>query len=186
MNKQKAFWQRDGFTLRSFEPGQAEQYFRDCFAVTDPAVERFTGSNGVFDQDRVVDYYNRIVDDPDRYDFILVDPQGKFLGESVINEIDWDVRLANFRIVLFDSGSCSRGLGSWMVEKTRDFAFQNLGLHRLELDVFSFNHRARHVYEKAGFRVEGVRREAIRDGETYADDIFMAILENEWREQFSR
>ena len=56
-----------------------------------------------------------------------------------------------------------------------------LKLHRLELDVFSFNHRAQRVYEKAGFQVEGVRKDAIMDGKQYADDIIMAILEDEWR-----
>ena len=68
-----------------------------------------------------------------------------------------------------------------MVEVTRDFAFEVLKLHRLELDVFSFNPRARRVYEKAGFKVEGVLRDAVKDGDRYADDILMAILEDEWR-----
>ena len=51
----------------------------------------------------------------------------------------------------------------------------------MELDVFSFNPRARRVYEKAGFKVEGVLRDAMKDGDRYADDILMAILEDEWR-----
>ena len=41
-----------------------------------------------------------------------------------------------------------------MVETTRDFAFEELKLHRLELDVYSFNPRAERVYQKAGFRRE--------------------------------
>ena len=59
--------------------------------------------------------------------------------------------------------------------------FQHLKLHRLELDVFSFNPRAEQTYLRAGFRREGVLRDAVLDGETYADDILMAILEDEWR-----
>ena len=78
-----------------------------------------------------------------------------------------------------------RGIGSWAIAKTRDFAFEQLKLHRLELDVFSFNPRAEHAYQKAGFRREGVLRDAVRDGETYADDILMAILEEDWRKSFS-
>lgn len=112
---------------------------------------------------------------------MIIDPAGKFIGESVINEIDWQTKSANFRIVIFDSQNCSKGIGTWVVKKTRDFAFEMLKLHRLELDVFSFNHRAQRVYEKAGFQVEGVRKDAIMDGKQYADDIIMAILEDEWR-----
>lgn len=182
MSKPTMHCQSGGYTLRSFQPGQAEKYFADCFANPDPEVDRLTGSSGTYEHDAVVNYYNRIVEDPDRFDFILADPAGNFLGESVINEIDWDTRSANFRIVIFNTQNCAKGLGTWMVEKTRDFAFEALHLHRLELDVFSFNHRARHVYEKAGFRLEGIRKDAIRDGEGYADDVMMAILEDEWRE----
>ena len=59
--------------------------------------------------------------------------------------------------------------------------FEELKLHRLSLDVFSFNERARKAYLAAGFREEGVLRDAVLDGEEYADDILMAILEEEWR-----
>ena len=47
--------------------------------------------------------------------------------------------------------------------------------------MFSFNPRAIRAYEKAGFRREGVRRDAVRNGDGYGDDILMAILEPEWR-----
>ena len=52
--------------------------------------------------------------------------------------------------------------------------------------MFSFNPRAIRAYEKAGFRREGVRRDAVRDGDGYGDDILMAILEDEWREVKAR
>lgn len=47
-----------------------------------------------------------------------------------------------------------------MAEQACVVAFERLGLHRLELDVYSFNPRARRVYEKAGFRREGILRTA--------------------------
>ncbi|MDY2937161.1 MAG: GNAT family protein [Fusicatenibacter sp.] len=183
MEKYTAEWERNGYLLRSFQKGEEEKYYEDCFVISDEEVNRLTGSYGIYDHARVTEYYRRIVEDPDRYDFIIVDPEGNFIGESVINEIDWEVKSANFRIVIFQSKNCSKGIGSWAVRKTRDFAFEMLKLHRLELDVFSFNERARKTYRNAGFRTEGIRRDAIRDGNGYGDDILMAILENEWRDQ---
>ena len=53
-------------------------------------------------------------------------------------------------------------------------------MHRLELNVFSYNTQARRVYEKSGFRIEGIRRDAIMYGGKYEDDILMAMLEDEW------
>ena len=52
---------------------------------------------------------------------------------------------------------------------------------RLELDVYSFNPSAEKVYLKAGFKIEGVLRDAVRNGEEYADDILMSMLEEEWK-----
>ena len=122
------------------------------------------------------------MDDPDRRDLLIFSPDGAVLGESVINEIDWEARSANFRIALFCPEARDRGLGSWATALTRDLAFEGLGLHRLELDVFSINPRAERVYAKAGFVREGVLRDAIAlpDG-TYCDDVLMAILEDDWR-----
>lgn len=64
----------------------------------------------------------------------------------------------------------------------RDFAFETLHLNRVELDVFSFNVRGQRTYAAAGFQIEGVRRQAILDGDAYGDDILMAILKSEWEE----
>lgn len=46
------------------------------------------------------------------------------------------------------------------------YGFERLALHRVSLQVYSFNPRARHVYDKVGFVPEGVLRDALQwDGE---------------------
>ena len=47
--------------------------------------------------------------------------------------------------------------------------------------MYSFNSRAEKTYLKAGFKREGVKRDAVIDGDKYADIILMSILENEWK-----
>ena len=39
----------------------------------------------------------------DRYFFLIIAPDGRIIGESIINEIDWKLRRANFRIAIFHS-----------------------------------------------------------------------------------
>ena len=75
-----------------------------------------------------------------RYFFLIIDPNGKIIGESVIHEIDWDLRRANFH-------TCT-GL-NWT--------------------SFSFNLRAEKGYLRAGFKREGVLRDAVFDRGKYAD-----------------
>ncbi len=53
-------------------------------------------------------------------------------------------------------------------------------MHRIQLEVYGNNHRARRVYEKVGFVVEGVRRDAaLREGE-WTDEVLMSLLDHEW------
>ena len=176
-----ARWERgDGYVLRPACAEDVEAYWRN-FDPLDPEVVRMTGCKSKFAREEVVGFFLECLFDESRCDFVLVAPDGRIVGESVVNEIDPDERCANFRIALFQPDVRGRGLGTWMTCATRDFAFERLGLHRLELDVFSFNERAVRTYEKAGFQREGVRRGAVRDGDGWADDIQMALLEDDWR-----
>ncbi|MGI8949416.1 MAG: GNAT family N-acetyltransferase [Ornithinimicrobium sp.] len=55
-----------------------------------------------------------------------------------------------------------------------------LGLHRIELEVYSSNPRAQRVHDKVGFAHEGTRRQALRFDEEWVDTELMAILEADW------
>lgn len=125
-------------------------------------------------------FFLKAIAETDRYFFLILDPNGKIIGETVINAIDWDLSRANFHIFIFHPAERGKGIGSWAVEVSQDFAFDQLHLHRLELDVFSFNPRAKKAYLRAGFKREGVLRDAVLDRGQYAEDIIMAILEDDW------
>ncbi|MGN1021046.1 MAG: GNAT family N-acetyltransferase [Aristaeellaceae bacterium] len=172
---------RDGYTLRPARHEDAEAYFRQNFSPLDGEVARLTGSRRDFTREEVVDFFHRCVDAEDRRDFLIIAPDGRIIGESVINEIDGDTRCANYRVAIFHSDCRGKGIGAWAIRHTVDYAFGTLRLHRLELDVFAFNPRALRAYERAGFRREGVRRQAIPNGDGWADDILMAMTEDDWR-----
>lgn len=177
----KTTWEKDGFIIRLARAEDAEQYYEQNYCPLDKEMARFTGSKTEFAREEIVSFFLKSLEDEERYFFLITAPDGRIIGESVINEIDWELRCANFRIALFHPEERGHGIGTWATEVTRDFAFGELKLHRLELDVYSFNPRAERAYLKAGFQREGVLRDAIMDGENYADDILMAMLEDEWK-----
>ena len=174
--------QKDGFLIRLAKAEDAAGYFEQNFCPLDQEVVRLTGCKEEFTKDEVVSFFMKSLKDDERYFFLIIAPDGSIIGESIINKIDWDLRCANFRIALFHSIERGKGIGTWATELTRDFAFEKLKLHRLTLDVYSFNPRAEKTYLKAGFKREGVLKDAVKDGDQCADDIRMAILEDEWRE----
>ena len=181
MYAQDTIGEKDGFVIRLAQEEDAENYYLQNFCPLDREVARLTGSKAVFSQEEVISFFLKSIDVEDRFLFLIISPDDSIIGETVINEIDWELRRANFRITIFHSDDCNRGVGTWATEVTRDYAFEKLKLHRLDLDVYSFNPRAQKVYLKAGFQVEGVLRDAVKDGNQYADEILMAMLEADWR-----
>ena len=173
--------EKDGYLIRLAKAEDAANYYGQNYCPLDKEVARFTGCKEEFTEEEVTSFFLKSLDEDDRYFFLIIAPDGRIIGESVINEIDWDLRCANFRIGLYSMAERGKGIGTWATEVTRDFAFGELKLHRLELDVYSFNPRAEKAYVKAGFKREGVLRDAVRDGDAYADDILMSMLEDEWR-----
>jgi putative acetyltransferase len=70
----------------------------------------------------------------------------------------------------------NRGVGSALLQAAIDLADRWLNLHRLELEVYTDNAAAIHLYEKFGFLIEGkLIDHAFRDG-VYVDSYFMARL----------
>lgn len=173
--------EKNGFTIRLAQKEDAENYFTQNFCPLDKEAARMTGCKESFTKEEVISFFLKSVEEEDRYLFLITAPDGGIIGESVINEIDRELKSANFRIGIFRSNARGQGIGTWATEVTRDFAFEKLKLHRLELDVYSFNPRAEKTYLKAGFKREGVLRDAVMDGDKYADNILMAMLEEDWR-----
>lgn len=76
-----------------------------------------------------------------------------------------------------------KGYGSDAMRVILRFAFLELNLRRVALDVFGYNPRAIRSYDKAGFVYEGRVREYLwREGRRW-DLIFMGILRDEWLTQ---
>ncbi len=76
-----------------------------------------------------------------------------------------------------------KGYGTDAMKIILRYAFTELNLRRVTLDVFEYNQRGVRSYEKAGFVIEGrVRGMILREGRRW-DVIFMGILREDWLKQ---
>ncbi|MFD2349343.1 GNAT family N-acetyltransferase [Nonomuraea ferruginea] len=116
----------------------------------------------------------------DRLD-LAIEVGGDYVGEVVLNELGEPNLSCNLRIALIGDRAFGRGYGTEAITLALDHAFRTTPLHRVGLEVFAFNDRARHVYEKLGFVEEGQLRDALRwDGEWY-DSLVMSVLRPDWQ-----
>ncbi|WP_029290144.1 GNAT family N-acetyltransferase [Cellulomonas sp. HZM] len=150
-------------------------------ALGDEEGNRLTGTTQVFTLEEIEAWCASRGDAQGRYDFaVTAGGTDEYRGEIVLNEIDDVVRSANLRLAMGPAYR-GRGYGTEAIQLVLGFAFDGLGLHRVELDVLSINARAQSLYENIGFRHEGRRRDAYRDGDGFCDAIVMSMLEDEFR-----
>jgi len=177
----------DRVVLRPFMIDQDAPALREM--LRDPEALKLTGSihgpDEMGDWDTAAEgmflrWYSTRNEQPDRLDLAVVDQAtGQCVGEVVLNDVDAGNRSCSFRILLGPRGR-DRGLGTESVRMIVGYGFEQLRLHRIALEVYSFNPRARRVYEKAGFVAEGVLRDALRfDGE-WIDAAVMSVLAPDW------
>lgn len=100
---------------------------------------------------------------------------GSFVGHVTLWGATVAHRSATLGIIVGPS-QVGRGYGTDAVRVIARYGFRAMGLHRIGLEVFAFNTRARRAYEKAGFQVEGVRRESVFIDGRFADEVQMGLL----------
>jgi len=107
----------------------------------------------------------------------------RLLGDADLSVINWGSRDAFVGIGIGEREFWGKGYGTDAMELLLHYAFTELNLRRVTLNVFEFNERAIRSYEKAGFRMEGRQRQAMqREGRRY-DILYMGILREEWMEE---
>ncbi len=107
---------------------------------------------------------------------------GRPIGITGLWDIDWRNRRAMSAIKLggSDEPVRGRGYGSEALRLMMDFAFGDVGLHRLTAQILEFNQASRALYAKCGWVEEGISRQHVwRDG-TYWDVIDLGILRSEY------
>lgn len=102
------------------------------------------------------------------------------VGFVALFGLEWGNRMAKMAIGIGDARFRGHGYGSEGMRLILNYAFWELNLHRVGLDVITYNQRAIALYEKMGFQEEGRIREAVcRQGQHF-DLLLMGILDREW------
>ena len=173
--------------LRPFENQDIEPMIT---ILNEPELKKLTGSvtndrdaNIEMDEDerkRVEDWYKSRNDQTDRLDLaIVMKDTNHIIGELVFNEYDECTNNVNFRVLISHS-YLNRGLGSEAIQLFVQYGFEELCLHKISLEVFSFNPRAERVYTKIGFKLEGIKREDFKYNDEYIDTKIYGLLKSDY------
>ncbi len=112
---------------------------------------------------------------------IIEDETDQAVGFILLAGLDSPHQNIEFRrIVVTEKG---HGYGQEAIQQVQRFAFTRLNAHRLWLDVKENNRRARYIYDKLGFREEGILRECLKNGEQFESLVVMSMLSHEYFQQ---
>jgi RimJ/RimL family protein N-acetyltransferase len=125
------------------------------------------------------DQHLRMLADPDAAYIVAEDKRGQIAGFAVLLGLRSEHKSVELKRIVVSVPN--QGMGRKLLTVIADRAFNEHRAHRLWLDVFASNDRARHVYESFGFRTEGMLREAVyRDG-AYHSLFLMSLLDSEYQ-----
>jgi UDP-4-amino-4,6-dideoxy-N-acetyl-beta-L-altrosamine N-acetyltransferase len=145
-----------------------------------PRVRENMYTNHVITTEEHQRWFEKASRDPSKRLLMCVDESGIAVGVVTFSDIDPLHKTATWGF--YSGESDRRGVGSEMGRLALDFAFENLGLEKLNGEVLGFNMPSVDFHRKHGFRVEGIfRAQYIRDG--VAHDVYrLAHFRRDWLE----
>jgi len=98
------------------------------------------------------------------------------VGFVLFKNLNPAFRAAELGVRIGAEADRGKGFGGSAIALALDYAWNSLNLHRVWLTVFAGNDRAIAAYARAGFREEGLMRQAAFSGGQWHDVMMMAAL----------
>lgn len=111
---------------------------------------------------------------------IIHKPTGAHIGNCGLHDISSQHKKARLAVLIGETRFRGLGIGSEATKMLVVFGFNVLELNRIFLNVDIENIRAIKIYEKLGFRREGVLRQDIFKQGAYRDLAVMGLLRSEF------
>lgn len=167
------------YHMRLIQVDDIDKYYSQAITQADDEANYFTGTSGSFTLEQISGYINRVVTDDTRYDFLIFEEE-TIVGEIVLSEVAEDT--AHYRVCIYKKENFSKKIGSRATIELLKFAFDDLKLSTIDLEVFPFNERGIGLYKKLGFKITDkiVDEEA---KEPYKDIIIMVLKAEDFRRE---
>jgi RimJ/RimL family protein N-acetyltransferase len=164
-------------SLRTLRVEDVTQAYADW--LNDPEVSRFlSAAHTKHSTKSCRDYVRSYAGQSDRALIgIFAKPSGEHIGNLTLSTVDWRRKVAAVGIGLGKRAYWGKGLAREALTALRDYAFDEMKLHRLEAKVSDRNTRSIHLFLKSGFVIEGNLRDSdLIDGK-YHNGYLFGVLE---------
>ena len=145
----------------------------------DDDVAPFLASVRATSEEEVAAEVARSEREPDAFGVVVVEVDGTSAGVATWERVNRRSRIASVSGFAIAEAFRGRGLGEEAARALQRRLIRDLGLHRLQIEVYAFNERALRHAERAGWIREGVRRKAYWRNETWVDSVLFGLVEED-------
>ncbi len=166
-------------TLRQMSRGDMQMI---CDMFNDPELEDLVvGWAFPLSIEQQQQWFEKNLSDNRNFRFVIETPEDGAVGIATLIDIDWKNRRAAHGIKLANVERRTKGIGTDAVMAIMRYAFDELGLHRLDGSWFDFNDASKRLYTKCGWKAEGVKREYVYKRGAWRDLTVVGVLECDYR-----
>jgi RimJ/RimL family protein N-acetyltransferase len=139
-------------------------------------VEPFLAAVRASDRDGVSAEVERSDVEPEAFGIFLIEVDGERAGTMHFERVNRRSRIAQLGGLAVHPDFRGRRVGDEAARLFQRHLLDDLGFHRLQLEVYGFNERALRHAERSGFVREGVRRKAYWRNEEWVDGVLYGLV----------
>lgn len=148
--------------------------------INDPEVRQFLASIFPQTEKQEESWYENMGKDDHNIVLVIETKDGTPIGLMGIHKIHWINRTATTGALIGEPEYWGSGYGTDAKMILLDYAFNTLGLRKIESDVIAFNKRSLRYSLHCGYKIEGkVRKHIFRNGKFW-DKIMLGVFHDEW------
>jgi RimJ/RimL family protein N-acetyltransferase len=144
--------------------------------LADDEVRQFLGPRTAAARDDVLEEIERSLAEPERFGRFVIESDDEPAGMLGFHALNERSRIARLERLAVHPAFRGRRLADEAARLFQRHLLEELGFHRLELEIYAFNERACGHAERVGFVREGRKRKAyLKDGE-WVDTVLFALI----------
>jgi RimJ/RimL family protein N-acetyltransferase len=142
-------------------------------------VQPFLGGRASRDHGAIADEIERSQGDPTSYGRFVIEVDGARAGVMGFEVENRRSRIAHLERLAVHPEYRGRRVADEAARLLQRHLVLELGYHRLQLEIYGFNERARRHAERVGFTLEGVRRNAYWRHGDWLDGVLYALIRDD-------
>ena len=144
--------------------------------VTHEDVEPFLAAIRAKGADEILAEIERSLAEPEAFGVFVIEVDGELAGTMRFERSNRRSRIADLGGLAVHPSFRGRRLADEAARIFQRHLLDDLGFHRLQLEIYGFNERAQVHAERAGFTREGVRRKAYWRGDEWVDGVLYGLV----------